>query len=102
MRTEIRLADGRKSLNLLYALYAITNGDAHEDNQISFYSNDGEFVLLVRTPDNYVSFGRVIEPERSTAWTDNLAVGEVIHLLGMFLAVRYEELTARIRECNEP
>ena len=102
MRTEIRLANERKSLNLLYALYAITDGDAHEDNQIAFYSNDSEFVLLVRTPDNYLSFGRAVEPEPSRTWADNLTVGEVVHLLGMFLATRYEELAARIRECNEP
>ena len=94
MNIQISLQREDRLVNLLHALYAISDGAAYERNQITFTSDDDLYAFIVRIDINYLAFDKTARIARPERWTENVPFGEVKRRLNLFLQGRYDELRA--------
>ncbi|THT98808.1 hypothetical protein E9531_13505 [Lampropedia puyangensis] len=92
MKIHISLEKKERHVNLLWALFAITEPFSHERNDITFISDDGLYAFTIRTDINYVAFGPSEQLDRPDLWTENIARGEIEKLFCRFLSSQYDEL----------
>jgi hypothetical protein len=100
MNATVELVDSRQYLNLLHALFAIHDRSTEDVNTITFRRDDG-FTLHIKFSFNFVSFGRDGEPEENRFWTENISIGEMDDLLGMFIG-NCDEMLRRFRWLARP
>ncbi len=92
MKIHISLEKKERHVNLLWALFAITEPFSHERNDLTFISDDGLYAFTVRTDINYVAFGPSDQPNSPDLWTENISKGEIEILFCGFLWSKYDEL----------
>jgi hypothetical protein len=102
MNVRIQLAHKKRYLSVLRAIYAITEPFTHERNDLTFLSDDEQYVLHIRTDISYVSFGPADQIDRPPYWTENIGYGEVERLFCHFMWGKYEELRQYRWMSNEP
>ena len=92
MKVNISFEHKERHINLLLALYAISDASVHERNQLTLVSDDGLYVFTVRTDVNYVAFASIEREDAPEYWTENISIGDINWLFCRFLWSQYEEL----------
>jgi hypothetical protein len=98
MTALIELVDKRRFVNVLHAVYAVTNNSSHDRNKITFRRENG-FTLHIDFAINTVYF-RPEEPaggapkrdEDKRLWSVNVGIGDLHELLLMFIRCRDDEI----------
>ena len=96
----IRRRHARHWCSLPHAMFAIHDRFTHHKNTITFGRDDG-FTFHVDFSLNYAWFGRESAPEQERFWTENITIGKVDELLGLFICNQDAELR-RFRWLGRP
>jgi hypothetical protein len=94
MHAEIRLADPASYVRLLHAFKTIHDTFSHDRDLITFFNDDDAMSFHLNASVNYVSFGPTSADESERRWTENIGIGEILHLLLSFMQRDYAALEA--------